>query len=223
MAKELGRIAGATDSAVMLAHHTRKPGTDGASAGQITTDDSRGAKALIDACRAQRLLNPIKEKVAQSYEIAEADRWRYVNVVDGKNNLSPKGPGAWFKLESQGLDNATEDYKADNVGVAVGWLASETVNRGTDDQEKIGAWLSMQEAGVRIAVGVLCDATGLPQKDFRRNVLGGAAEVVTSHGKVAHTSNPGRTPNTLRLVALEIEDGEAFGVPTVDDVMDARA
>ena len=221
--KELGRIAGATDAAIMLAHHTRKPGTDGASGGQITTDDSRGAKALIDACRLQRLLNPMTSKLAQQYEIGDADRWRYISVSDGKSNMSPKGPGAWYKLESQSLDNGTSEYEADDVGVAVGWLAPETVNRGTDDQEKVAGWLALQEPGAEIAVAKVCEATALPQKDFRRNILGGAAEVVTSHGKLAHSSNPGRAPNTLRLVALEIEDGEAFGVPTVDDVMDARA
>ena len=95
--KELGRVADACNCAVHVANHARKPLRDGD--GRITSMDSRGASALIDGVRAQRLLNPMTDKEATQFGIEPEAAWRYIKLEDGKGNLRPKSAGRWLKLE----------------------------------------------------------------------------------------------------------------------------
>ena len=143
--KELGRVADVCNCSVHIANHVRKPLRDGD--GRIASMDSRGASALIDGVRAQRLLNPMSDKEAASFGIEPEQVWRYLRLEDGKGNLRPKSAGQWLKLESQGLANGTSEYAASNIQVMVGWQAPSSPGRGSDAQERLATWLAGTTAG----------------------------------------------------------------------------
>jgi len=196
--KELGRVAGVQNCAVMVANHTRKPERNGD--GAVTSMDSRGSSAFVDGVRSQRLLNPMKDKEAALFGIEPEQTWRYLKLEDGKGNLRPKSGGLWLKLESQGLDNATADYEASNVQVIVGWQAPGVPGRGSDVQERIGAWMAgaTAEGEVKsLAEGV--EATGAERHNFRANVMGGRDRVRTTHGVLEYVSKRGQSGGLLRL------------------------
>ena len=72
--RKLGNMASDTDSAIELVHHARKP-----SSGQteMTVDDGRGARSVIDATRSARILNRMSAKEAEDAGILPKDRPRY--------------------------------------------------------------------------------------------------------------------------------------------------
>jgi hypothetical protein len=113
--KQLTRIADEGDCAVTFAHHTRKLHGSEASA-----ETSRGGKAIVDGCRAVRVVNTMTAQEAEQAGITE-DRWRYFRVFPGKLNLAPPPEtSTWYRLESVHLGNAP-DGVGDSVGVAMPW------------------------------------------------------------------------------------------------------
>jgi hypothetical protein len=120
--KSLGAVAEETNCAVMIVHHARKT-TNGA----ISIDDSRGAKALIDAARASRVLNTMSEHDAEVAEIEECERRSYFRSDNGKGNLTPAEFTSWFKLENVDIENHPCALgNGDKVGVATMWSYPET-------------------------------------------------------------------------------------------------
>jgi hypothetical protein len=120
VARQFAEIADQANAAVELVHHLRK-GAPGAS-GDRSVDDARGARALIDATRSTRVLNPMTEDEAGALGIAPEHRRRYFRVDDGKANLVPPSTSAvWRYLASVSLDNGTADMPADFVGVVTAW------------------------------------------------------------------------------------------------------
>jgi hypothetical protein len=119
----LGRVADRANVAVALAHHTRK---GPAEAGN--TDSARGAKALIDAARIGLTLTPMTSQEAQTFNVPEADRRRYVRLDDGKLNLTfASADATWFRLASVRLDNGTADYPdGDDVQTVEPWSPPAT-------------------------------------------------------------------------------------------------
>ena len=116
--KEWARIADATACSVQLVHHTRKNGLE-----EITAESSRGAKAMIDACRSVQVINRMNKEEAEKSGIEEQHMRRYFRVVTDKANLSPPSEKAeWYRIESVELGNGTAEYPAgDSVGVVVPW------------------------------------------------------------------------------------------------------
>lgn len=116
--KEWGRVADRSNSAVDLTDHTRKM------TGQIeiTTEDSRGAKAKTDACRVVRTVNRMTKEEAEK---AGVENHRlYFRTYNDKSNLAPPAESSdWFKLESVNLDNGPPNTldMGDEVGVVVPW------------------------------------------------------------------------------------------------------
>ena len=113
IASILREIAQECDVAVHFAHHNRKG--DGNSA-----DDMRGGVSLRDAARKIRMLTRMTEKEAENHGVPKDEFVRYIGMYDGKNNLEPPGASKlWYKMLSVDLDNATDHFNADNIGVAV--------------------------------------------------------------------------------------------------------
>lgn len=120
VAKTFGKIADKTNCAIDLSHHVRKGGPGVVT--DISSDDARGAGAMLNAARASRVLNPAALKDAPFLvEAGEAFEPRlHFRVDDGKMNLAkPSSEARWFKLTSVSLDNGSKFQRGDEVGVPV--------------------------------------------------------------------------------------------------------
>jgi hypothetical protein len=110
--RQFGMIAEQVHAAIDLVHHTRKPASGQA---EITVEDARGARAIIDAARGSRILNPMSPKEAEAADVEPDERWRYFRTNTGKVNVSPPEVAAWNELISVIIANS------DNVGVVAPW------------------------------------------------------------------------------------------------------
>ena len=127
--KQLGWIANLRNCAIEIVHHVRKP-----SAGQhdVTADDSRGGGAIVNAVRSCRVLNRMSNDEAERARVERDDRYRYIRVDSGKQNLAPPEKAKWRYLASICLPNG------DSVQVVECWQFPEAVQRGTaEDMEFI--------------------------------------------------------------------------------------
>jgi hypothetical protein len=120
-------ISERADCSVNLSHHSRKPRAGGSK--EIDSDDSRGASALVAACRSVRVYNVLDEKEAPEHGISPADRFQYVEVGNGKPNMVKRSSfTAWRRIISVTLgndrdarDGETRGRPQDSVGVVVTW------------------------------------------------------------------------------------------------------
>jgi hypothetical protein len=110
--RKFGTIAAETESAIDLVHHARKPISGQA---ELTVDDGRGARSLIDAARSARVLNRMSTKEAEDAGILPKDRPRYFRADRGKANMAPPEAATWAQIVSVILPNT------DNVGVVTPW------------------------------------------------------------------------------------------------------
>lgn len=118
--REWAHIADETGCAIELVHHVRK-GTVGV---EVTADDARGAKALVDKARSVRLLVPMTKEEAERAEVKE--RRRFFQVVNGKANLAlPPEGGVWRQLVSTSLGNG-HGGPDDIIGVVARWTFPST-------------------------------------------------------------------------------------------------
>ena len=118
IAKRLGLVAKKAKVAVELVHHARK--TNGQ---ELTTEDSRGGSALIDASRSGRVLNPMSKDEAKTAGVKDSRRLYFrIDAANGKNSRSaPSDKADWYKFAGVDLGNAKGDDHQDNVGVATLW------------------------------------------------------------------------------------------------------
>lgn len=134
-------IANVKRVAVSLLHHTRKGG-DG------SIEDARGAGSLVAAARGGWVMGRMNSDEAIKYGIEPDKRARYVFAAEGKGNhhlLSDKK--TWYYLNSVCLDNATELFDEDWLGVVsyVGHLEEEAAG-GYDDAQVIVALSQISRA-----------------------------------------------------------------------------
>jgi hypothetical protein len=119
VAKTFARIANKANCAVELVHHVRKTG-----GAEITTEDGRGASALVAASRSVRVLNPMSKEEGEQAGVGDERRF-YFRMDTGKANLAPPSTkAAWFRLHSIALGNGTPDAPfddGDHVGVVAPW------------------------------------------------------------------------------------------------------
>jgi AAA domain len=102
-------IADVTDCSIELVHHTRKTG-----GAEVTTEDGRGASALLAKARSGRALNQMSKDEAAMAGVE--NRRNYFRVEKDKANMAPPADQAdWYRLASVDLGNG------DNVGVATKW------------------------------------------------------------------------------------------------------
>jgi hypothetical protein len=115
-----GFIANETNSAVELAHHTRKkaPGQD-----EYTAADARGTSGIVDAVRAMRVTNRMSKEEADGYGIDELERENYFRVTKGKANMTRQGVSRWYRFASVTLPNGDPEngIPGDDVGVLTSW------------------------------------------------------------------------------------------------------
>lgn len=115
VAKQWAHIADVTGCAIELVHHTRK--TNGAEA---TTEDGRGAGALLAAARAARVLNRMSKDDAEKTGVDVTAMWSYFRVDTGKSNMAPPASAAdWYHMVSVEIANG------DKVGVATSWTCPQ--------------------------------------------------------------------------------------------------
>lgn len=109
VAKEWARIADRCNCAIDLTHHVRK--TNG---GEASSEDGRGASALLGAARSGRVLNRMTEKQREEAGV-QNDPATYFAVNRDKANLAPEGKRVWRRMASVDLG------QGDQVGVAEVW------------------------------------------------------------------------------------------------------
>lgn len=111
VAEVLRGIARRTSTAVHYLHHVRKGSTGHA-------EDMRGAVALKDASRALRMLTRLTKEEAQKLGLSEEEASCILTAQSGKHNFStPTSTPAMYRTVPQHLNNATEDFDEDIVGV----------------------------------------------------------------------------------------------------------
>ena len=126
VAKIWGRIAGVCNASIELIHHVRK-----ANGAEITVEDGRGAKSLMDAVRAARTFNPMTKDEAVKACITKP--WLYFREDDGKANMAPPDVAKWRKMVGVDLPNSAFDEPGDSVGVATVWEYKVTAEHISDD------------------------------------------------------------------------------------------
>ena len=120
--KAWGKIAGSTNAAIHLIHHSRKQSADS----ETNADSARGAKALVDAARDVRVLNRMTQD--EALKAGVENHRLYFRVYSDKANLSPPvAESDWYKLENVSLSNG--DY----VGVVVPWAWPDPLDGVTVD------------------------------------------------------------------------------------------
>lgn len=118
IAKEWAKVADKGNCAVHLVHHTRKMG---GTESEVTTDTSRGAKALTDACRVVRAINRMSKEEGERAGVAN-HRLHFRTFNDKANLAPPLEKSDWFKLESVDLGNGPHlGMGGDSIGVVATW------------------------------------------------------------------------------------------------------
>lgn len=113
--KTWAKIAGDTDTAIELVHHSRKTG-----GAETTVEDGRGASALLATVRSARVLNVMSEDEAARAGIE--NRFAHVRLDFGKANLAPRSSEArWLRMVSVPLGNGPLGTDGDSVGVFDPW------------------------------------------------------------------------------------------------------
>ncbi|WP_244420931.1 helicase RepA family protein [Hyphomicrobium sp. MC1] len=108
------RIAAETNAAVVLPHHTKKPGRGGYSEFAGSPDAGRGASAIKDASRVALTLFPMSEADGEEFNVPAHIRHRYVRLDDAKMNFGLAGPEAqWF------VKRTVQTANGDETGVLV--------------------------------------------------------------------------------------------------------
>ena len=109
VAKEWGRVADRGDCAVELVAHTRKGEQE------VTTESTRGGKALTDACRTVRVVNRMTKEEAERAGV-ENPRLYFRTLNDKADLTPPADKSEWYRLESVDLNNGPSMAMARSLG-----------------------------------------------------------------------------------------------------------
>lgn len=110
VAKEWGRVADVTNSAIHLVHHTRKLGSDA----EVTAESSRGGKALTDAAREVRAINRMSAEEGVKFGVT--NHRSFFRMYSDKANMAPPAEiSDWHEIKNVMLPNG------DHVGVVTAW------------------------------------------------------------------------------------------------------
>ncbi len=203
IAKEWSRVAELANCAIHLVHHTRK-----APAGtEVTTESSRGAKALTDAARVARALNQMTEE--EGAKAGVENHRLFFRAFNDKANLAPPVTVSdWFRLASVWLENGPGG--GDSVGVVTRWEWPDPLAGVTgSDFEKVavvirgGTWRKDVRAGDWVGKAV-ARALGLDVEDKRDKAkIGGLLKVWLSAGSliVVERTDEQRRPREFVEVA----------------------
>ena len=111
-------IAEQANLAVEIVHHFRK-----GNGNEASSEDVRGASALLGACRSVRIASAMGQPEAERYGIEAKDRRRYFWLQNPKANMRPPtDERLWRQLVSIDLGNGDAVYPdGDKVGVVDEW------------------------------------------------------------------------------------------------------
>lgn len=124
------RIARRTGCAIALVHHTRKPGANGAGAGDA--NQARGASSLVNAARIAHTLQGMTKAEAQRFGLEDGRQSWYMRLDNAKANLNaPADRADWYEKVSVDL------FNGDSVGTITKVVLKE--NLGAKRQEEIEA------------------------------------------------------------------------------------
>jgi AAA domain len=127
----IGGLAERTNCCIELSQHTRKS-TQGQT-GELTADDSRGAGAIVNACRSVRVLNRMTESEAEMAKIEPEERRHYLRVSRDKTNLAPPGKATWIRLVPVELPNGEAGRPGDKVQAVEPWDHPQPFDNVTAD------------------------------------------------------------------------------------------
>lgn len=132
--KKFARIAQTCGCAIEIVHHTRKPSGEF----EVTTESSRGAKALTDACRSVLTINRMNRAEGEK---AEVENHRlYFRCFPDKSNLAPPAERSdWYQLVDVDLGNGRLGGPGDRVGVVAPWQWPAPFEAGDISDEDIEA------------------------------------------------------------------------------------
>jgi hypothetical protein len=101
--KRLGQIAVECNCAIGLLHHVRKMLKG---QGEITSDDARGASAILNACRSSRVLNRMTPAEAGAAGLKGDKVHRsYFRIDRDRGNMAPADAATWAHLVDVHLAN----------------------------------------------------------------------------------------------------------------------
>lgn len=163
IAKEWGYIAEQTNAAIHIVHHVRKQSGDA----QVTTESSRGAKALTDAARVVRTLNQMSEEEAKKAGVD--NRRQYFRTYNDKANFAPPAADSdWYHLASYDIGNADDLRPSDSIGVVECWVWPVVESLSPEDALEIqnrvykdGLWRSKPQAKTTWIGKLIGEVTGL--------------------------------------------------------------
>lgn len=119
--KSLAQLANDTNTAIGVAAHTRKPAAGGNS--EVTADDARGGRALVDGARVTRVLNRMTREEAEKAGVEGSNTYkRYFRVGWDKVNLTPPDEDtSWRYMASVFLPNGDNGEDGDSMRVVTAW------------------------------------------------------------------------------------------------------
>jgi AAA domain len=110
-------LADQTDIAMELVVHTPK-GIDRYS--EPSAEEARGAVAISNGVRVARVLRRMTRE--EGNEAGVANHREFFRAFPAKLNMSPPvAESEWFRLTDCDIENSTEEYSADHVGVVKQW------------------------------------------------------------------------------------------------------
>jgi hypothetical protein len=99
--RELKRLAGKFDCALLVVHHTRKDSADG------NAEAVSGASAIVNLARRAIMPVTMTSDEMKALGVLPSERLRHFKLVDAKSNFAPRSTDSpWYKLHSVELPNA---------------------------------------------------------------------------------------------------------------------
>lgn len=133
-------VADKAGCAVWALHHFKKGGQAG------DADAFRGAGTLQNAARVMETFTTMTLDEAGKLGISPGDRRKYAQLKNAKANLSnATDEPEWYRFVGVDLDNATAEYKSDQIGVLDPWYPQPALHGC--DMAQIGRCLDEIEQG----------------------------------------------------------------------------
>lgn len=202
VAKEWARLADRCNCAIELVHHTRKLNGE-----QASTEDSRGAVALLAAARSGRVLNRMSEALKEEFGIA-ADPSTYFAITRDKANLSPPGAREWRRVVSVDLHNSDSSGNVpngDTVGVVEVWQVPDAFDGVTNDMAR------KVQTTIRARAEDELPRSNVRASDWVGHIVGDACDIDTSDkaGKRRAGDIVNKWIKTGVLKEVEVRDARA--------------
>lgn len=218
VAKLYRDIAWRANCCVLIITHTPKGTNSDRSAGDL--DAIRGGSAIGGVIRSAYTMFGMSEMDAENLDIPQESRHLYVRLDAAKSNMSLRDHEAvWWRKEGISLDNASDPYPEDIVGVLMHHPFPRVAQKKAEAQEKTldnlcdeivrvalkNHWITEQRAApLDTLVGALDrDATGLGPTAAKGRIVGKMNSVHSHGAHVIVVSEVYRGNVTMRKIHVE--------------------